>query len=114
MAVFRSSAGTTKTKSPDSRWLRLSYLKLLPTRWAFKVRIDCAKNYRHKSARTLLDKLKAALAFGRRTNGREAVKRMELDEISRRIVAVYEEAIRERGRELAAPSDGSVGAGGDA
>ncbi|MCI0818026.1 MAG: glycosyltransferase, partial [Chloroflexi bacterium] len=62
----------------------------------------------------VVEKLKAALAFGRRTNGREAVKRMELDEISRRIVAVYEEAIRECRRELAAPTDGSVGAGGDA
>ena len=62
----------------------------------------------------VVEKLKAALAFGRRTNGHEAVKRMELDEISRRIVAVYEEAIRECRRELAAPTDGSVGAGGDA
>ncbi len=61
----------------------------------------------------VVEKLKAALAFGRGTDGREAVKRMELDEISRRIVTVYEDAIRERGRELAAPTDGSVGAGGD-
>lgn len=52
-------------------------------------------------------KVKAALAFGGRTNGREAVKRMDLDEISRRIIAVYEEAVRERGRRVAA-------AGGDA
>jgi len=57
-------------------------------------------------------KLKLALAFRKRTNGREAVKRMELDEISRRIIAVYEDAIRERGREV--PVSGSVGAGGDA
>lgn len=39
---------------------------------------------------------------------------MDLDEISRRIVEVYEDAIRECGREVVAPSDGSVGAGGDA
>ncbi len=41
----------------------------------------------------VVEKLKLALAFGKRTNGREAVKAMELDEISRRIMAVYEEAI---------------------
>lgn len=62
----------------------------------------------------VVEKLKLALAFGRRTDGREAVQRMELDEISRRIVEVYEDVIRERGRELRAPSDDSVGAGGDA
>lgn len=41
-------------------------------------------------------KLKLALAFGKRTNGREAVSHMELDAISRRIIAVYEDAIQER------------------
>lgn len=41
-------------------------------------------------------KLKLALAFGRRTNGREAVRHMELDEISRRIIAVYEDAVQGR------------------
>ncbi|MEO8456474.1 MAG: glycosyltransferase family 4 protein [Chloroflexota bacterium] len=40
--------------------------------------------------------LKRALAFGRRTNGREAVAPMEIDAISRRIIAVYEDAIAER------------------
>jgi glycosyltransferase involved in cell wall biosynthesis len=55
----------------------------------------------------VVEKLKAALAFGRRTNGREAVQKMELDEISRRIIAVYEDAISERGRVPAT-------AGGDA
>jgi glycosyltransferase involved in cell wall biosynthesis len=44
----------------------------------------------------VVEKLKLALAFGKRTNGREAVKRMELDEISRRIIAVYEAAIQSR------------------
>lgn len=41
-------------------------------------------------------RLKLALAFGRRTTGREAVSHMELDAISRRIIAVYEDAIQER------------------
>lgn len=48
--------------------------------------------------RDVVEKLKLALAFGRRTNGREAVRHMELDEISRRIIAVYEEAIASRQR----------------
>jgi glycosyltransferase involved in cell wall biosynthesis len=43
-------------------------------------------------------KLKAALAFGRRTDGREAVRRFDLDAISRRIIEVYEDALRQRRR----------------
>ena len=50
----------------------------------------------------VVEKLKASLAFGRRTDGREAVRRFDLDEISRQIIAVYEEAIRQRGRTAAA------------
>jgi hypothetical protein len=52
--------GSTNTKSPDCRWLRLSYLKLLPTRARFQVQVDCARNYRHKSARSMLALLKTA------------------------------------------------------
>lgn len=48
----------------------------------------------------VVEKLKLALAFGKRTNGREAIADMELDAISRRIIAVYEDAIRERGRKV--------------
>ena len=55
----------------------------------------------------VVKKLRLALAFGQRTNGREAVKRMDLDAISRRIIEVYDDAIRERG-------DRTVAAGGDA
>jgi glycosyltransferase involved in cell wall biosynthesis len=50
----------------------------------------------------VVEKLKASLAFGRGTDGREAVRRFDLDEISRQIIAVYEEAIRQRGRTAAA------------
>lgn len=46
--------------------------------------------------RDVVQKLKLALAHNGRTNGREAVRRMELDEISRRIIAVYEDAIAMR------------------
>jgi glycosyltransferase involved in cell wall biosynthesis len=54
----------------------------------------------------VVDKLKLALAFGKRTDGREAVKRMDLDAISRRIIDVYEYAIRERnGRTVTAGGD---------
>jgi len=48
--------------------------------------------------REVVSKLKLALAFNGRTNGREAIRHMELDEISRRIIAVYEDAMRSRGR----------------
>jgi teichuronic acid biosynthesis glycosyltransferase TuaC len=54
--------------------------------------------------RDVVEKLKLALAFGRRTNGREAVQDMELDEISRRIIAVYEGLVRSRGRHPASES----------
>ena len=40
--------------------------------------------------------LKRALSFGKRTNGREAVAHMELDEISRRIIDVYHDAIGDK------------------
>jgi glycosyltransferase involved in cell wall biosynthesis len=53
--------------------------------------------------RDVVEKLKLALAFGRRTNGREAVKAMELDEISRRIITIYEDAIAMRGRAVTGP-----------
>jgi glycosyltransferase involved in cell wall biosynthesis len=49
-------------------------------------------------------KLKLALAFGRRTSGRDAVRHMELDAISRRIIEVYKQAVREHGR-VPSPSE---------
>lgn len=56
----------------------------------------------------VVEKLKLALAFGKRTDGREAVKRMDLDAISRRIIEVYEEAISERGGRVAATAGGDA------
>jgi len=38
-------------------------------------------------------KLEQAFAFGQRTNGREAVRSMDLMEISKRVITVYEEAV---------------------
>jgi teichuronic acid biosynthesis glycosyltransferase TuaC len=49
--------------------------------------------------------LRRALAFGRRTNGREAIAPMEIDAISRRIIAVYEDAIAEKRRSPVAQPD---------
>jgi glycosyltransferase involved in cell wall biosynthesis len=40
--------------------------------------------------------LRRALAFGRRTSGRQAIAHMEIDAISRRIIALYEDAIAGR------------------
>ena len=50
--------------SPDMRWLRLSYLKKLEQRFGFRVKVDCTRNYRHKTAKTLLSTLKSAHADG--------------------------------------------------
>ena len=51
------------------------------------------------------DRLQQALAFGRRTNGREAVLPMDLAEISKRIIAVYEQALgRSRNAVPASPA----------
>lgn len=43
-------------------------------------------------------KLEAALAFGRRTDGRRAVAPLELDAISRRIIDVYRDTLAAHGR----------------
>lgn len=39
----------------------MSYIKLLSVKWGFNVIADCSRNYRHKSAKTLLSNLKTAL-----------------------------------------------------
>ena len=49
------------TKSPDCRWLRHKYIKLLEPKFAFSTQIDCSRNYRHRTSRAQLDSLKAAL-----------------------------------------------------
>jgi hypothetical protein len=57
--LFRRSADNTK--SPDCRWLRLKYIKLLTPKFAYTVQIDCSRNYRNQTSRALLAKLKTAL-----------------------------------------------------
>ena len=52
---------STPAASPDLRWLRLSYIKLLDPQFAFSMRVDCSRNYRFKTAKTLLNSLKTAL-----------------------------------------------------
>ena len=46
-------------------------------------------------------KLQSALALGGRTTGREAVRHLELDAVSRRIIDVYEQTLFASGREQA-------------
>lgn len=53
--------GSDSALSPDRRWLRLSYIKLLDVKWGFTVRVDCSRNYRFKTAKSLLSSLKTAL-----------------------------------------------------
>jgi hypothetical protein len=51
--------GTSSTKvTPDRRWMRLSYRKLLSVRWGFTVRADLRRNYRFRTAKTMLNQLK--------------------------------------------------------
>tara|TARA_Y100000310_G_scaffold40670_1_gene38136 strand:- start:4278 stop:6152 length:1875 start_codon:yes stop_codon:yes gene_type:complete len=52
--------GSTNTLTPDRRWLRLSYVPLLATKWGFKTRVDCSRNYRFKTAAALQSALKTA------------------------------------------------------
>jgi glycosyltransferase involved in cell wall biosynthesis len=48
------------------------------------------------------EKLESVLRWGKRTNGRNKIGHMEIGAISRRIVSVYEDVLREkRGRGLA-------------
>jgi hypothetical protein len=58
--LFRRSADNTK--SPDCRWLRLKYIKLLEPKFAFSMQIDCSRNYRFQTSRAMLAALKTALA----------------------------------------------------
>ena len=53
--------GGTTSVSPDLRWLRLSYIKLLAAQWGFRAQLDCSRNYRFKSAKSLLAALKTAV-----------------------------------------------------
>jgi len=52
--------GSNTLLSPDLRWLRLDYMKLLPARWSYRVVIDATKDYRHKRKSTLLAALQTA------------------------------------------------------
>ncbi|MAH47511.1 hypothetical protein CMI37_16950 [Candidatus Pacearchaeota archaeon] len=53
--------GTSSTKvSPDLHWLRLSYMKVLEPRPGFRARLDCTRDYRMRTAETLLSTLEIA------------------------------------------------------
>jgi hypothetical protein len=56
--------GSTNTLSPDRRWIRLNYVKVLDVREGFTVRVDCSHNYRFKTAKTLRSNLSTAQASG--------------------------------------------------
>ena len=51
-----------------------------------------------QSPTDLADKVEVALAFGRRTRGREAIRHLQTSEEARRIVDIYREVLRRRGR----------------
>jgi hypothetical protein len=57
--LFRRSSDNTR--SPDCRWLRLKYIKLLEPKFAYSVQIDCSRNYRFQTSRSLLAALNTAL-----------------------------------------------------
>lgn len=51
--------GTSSTKvSPDRRWLRLSFIPYLDPLFGFTFKIDCRRNYRFRTARSMLKQLK--------------------------------------------------------
>jgi hypothetical protein len=53
--------GTASTKvTPDLHWLRLSYTKQLEARYGFRFKADCSRNYRNRTAKTLLAQLEVA------------------------------------------------------
>jgi hypothetical protein len=54
--------GSTTTVTPDRRWMRLAYRKLLDVNWGFTVRVDCRKNYRFQTAKSMLNQLKTDMA----------------------------------------------------
>jgi hypothetical protein len=56
--------GSTNTKAPDRRWLRLSFIPTLQVKWAFQVRVDCRRNYRRRKKQVMVDALKAAMETG--------------------------------------------------
>jgi hypothetical protein len=58
--LFRRASDNTK--SPDARWLRLKYIKLLTPKYGFSVQVDCSRNYRFQNSRAMLASLKAAVA----------------------------------------------------
>jgi len=58
---YELARGSNTALSPDLRWVRLSYIKLLEPKWGFTVRVDCSRNYRFKTAKSLLSSLKTAL-----------------------------------------------------
>ena len=53
--------GSSSNVSPDRNWIRLTYIKLLDVKWGFNVKVDCSRNYRFKTARSLVSSLKTAL-----------------------------------------------------
>ena len=77
-AVLTRSSTDTKV-TPDLLWGRLSYLKESDVRFGFAMRIDCAHNYRRKTAKALRAALFAAAVPGqlgefsfRKSNGADS------------------------------------------
>jgi len=58
--------------------------------------------------REIADALEAALRFGKRTQGRSRMADLDLDPISRRIIAVYEWVLTQRVRHPETPGEGET------
>jgi hypothetical protein len=58
--LYRRTADNTK--SPDCRWLRFKYIKLLSAKFGFTVQVDCSRNYRFQRSNAMLSSLKGAVA----------------------------------------------------
>ena len=57
---FKKEVYATATASPDVRWLRLDYLKLLTEQYSWGMTLDCIHAYRHKRASTLVAAVQTA------------------------------------------------------
>ncbi len=55
-------SGSDTTVSPDVRWLRLSYIKMQDTKYAYTFEVNCTRPYRGVSAATLQSNLATAVS----------------------------------------------------
>lgn len=61
---FDFARGTTDTLSPDLEYTVLSYLKLIPDSWGWRIQIDCSKPYKEKTPEQQIDLIRSLCSPG--------------------------------------------------